>query len=262
MSASTHTQAPPVASQPAPVVTPQPERVRTREDEKVDKEAAQEEKSEEDRKRRLAELKERLERPAPGLDTPKPATPPPQPSPTAGSPISIGVVIQTEKTDGASRKAVINGLSDMVRHLRNNDEAFVLSFGQSMVLEEDLTSNSKLLERAMDDIKSQSGAALYDAVSFSAGHLARIAKNRNRALLVIADGAAQNSSVSPFQLSQDIENSGVRIFCIGMDVASPDDQQRLTALATNTGGQAMFISGANQFRNATRQVASRFGVTY
>lgn len=228
----------------------------------MEKEASDEERSEDERKRRLAELKERLERPAAVADeTPRPA-PPPRPAANAGSPVSIGVVLQTEKADGSSRKAVINGLSDMVRRLRNNDEAFVLSFGESMVLEEDLTSNSALLEKAMDEISGSSGTALYDAVSFSAGHLARIAKNRNRALLVISDGSVESSSVSPFQASQEIENSGVRIFCIGMDVASSEDQRRLMALASNTGGQAMFVSGANQFRAAAQTIATRIGVPF
>jgi hypothetical protein len=244
---------------------PQPrdaDRPPSREDKRMEKEATDEEKSEDERKRRLAELKERLERPASVADeTPRPA-PPPRPAANADSPVSIGVVLQTEKADGSSRKAVINGLSDMVRRLRNNDEAFVLSFGESMVLEEDLTSNSALLEKAMDEISGSSGTALYDAVSFSAGHLARIAKNRNRALLVISDGSVETSSVSPFQASQEIENSGVRIFCIGMDVASSEDQRRLMALASNTGGQAMFVSGANQFRAAARSIANRMGVPF
>jgi tetratricopeptide (TPR) repeat protein len=244
---------------------PQPgdaDRPPSREDKRMEKEATDEEKSEDERKRRLAELKDRLERPAPVADeTPRPA-PPPRPAASADSPVSIGVVLQTEKADGSSRKAVINGLSDMVRRLRNDDEAFVLSFGESMVLEEDLTSNSALLEKAMDEISGSSGTALYDAVSFSAGHLARIAKNRNRALLVISDGSVESSSVSPFQASQEIQNSGVRIFCIGLDVSSSEDQRRLTTLASNTGGQAMFVSGANQFRAAARSIANRMGVPF
>ena len=228
----------------------------------MEKEAADEEKSEAERKRRLAELKERLERPASATDEQPRHSPPPRPAASADAPVSIGVVIQTEKADGSSRRAVINGLSDMVRRLRNDDEAFVLSFGQSMVLEEDLTSNSALLEKAMDEMDASSGTALYDAVSFSAGHLARIAKNRNRALLLISDGSVESSSVSPFQASQEIQNSGVRIFCIGMDVSSSEDQRRLTTLASNTGGQATFVSGANQFRAAARSIATRMGVSF
>lgn len=247
----------PTAPQPRDAVRPP-----SREDKRMQKEATDEEKSEEERKRRLAELKERLERPATVAHETRRPSPPPRPAATADSPVSIGVVLQTEKADGSSRKAVINGLSDMVRRLRSADEAFVLSFGKSMVLEEDLTSNSALLEKAMDDINGSSGTALYDAVSFSAGHLARIAKNRNRALLVISDGSVESSSVSPFQASQEIENSGVRIFCIGMDVASSEDQRRLMALASNTGGQAMFVSGATQFRAAARSIATRMGVPF
>jgi tetratricopeptide (TPR) repeat protein len=60
---------------------------------------------------------------------------------------SLGILIQTSKASHQGKRAVINTLSDMVRHLRDGDEAFLVSFAHNVVFEEDLTGNAKLLKR-------------------------------------------------------------------------------------------------------------------
>ena len=92
-------------------------------------------------------------------------------------------------------------LSDLVRHLRQDDEVFVVGFGKDLEFEQDLTRNDKLLEEAIANIKPQSGAALLDAVAFAAGHLDRIAKNRSRVLLVISDGHDAAAHISSSEMN-------------------------------------------------------------
>lgn len=178
-----------------------------------------------------------------------------------GAPVSIGVVIQASLATPANRKPVVFTLSDLVRHLREKDEAFIMSFSRGVVFQEDLTSNSKLLENAMDSIAPTPGSAMYDAVTFAAGHLDRVARNKNRILLVIAAEGDRDSTVSPLELSSEINLSGVTIYCVGVGVASPADRNRLESLAGSTGGQAVFISDLSQFRQATRSIATGLGVS-
>ncbi len=178
-------------------------------------------------------------------------------APRAGGPISLGILI--EATDARrNRKVLLNGLSDIVRHLRPGEEAFILSFGQELEFEQDLTANYRLLERAIDDIKPRSGAALFDAVSFAAGHLKRIARNDNRVLLVISDGRNAGGKTSPLEMAAEIH--GVRIYCIGMDVTAAQSKYLLSALASNTGGWASFISDPGQFIAASQQMAQVMGL--
>lgn len=181
--------------------------------------------------------------------------------PTAtGAPMSLGILIETSKTAPGSRRAVINNLSDMVRHLRDDDEAFLVSFSNNVVFEEDLTSDPKSMEKAMDTIKPHQGAALLDAIAFASGHLRRIGKNSRKILLVISDGEDRSAQYSPNEALSNISSSGVEIYCIGMGSSSEIDAARLRALARRTGGQAVFIGGARQFRTATREVASDMGI--
>jgi Ca-activated chloride channel family protein len=174
--------------------------------------------------------------------------------------MSLGILIETSKTAPASRRAVINNLSDMVRHLRDDDEAFLVSFSNNVVFEEDLTSDPKSIEKALDKIKPQSGSALLDAIAFASGHLQRIGKNSRKILLVISDGQDRSAQYSQSEALTNISSSGVSIYCIGMGSNSQNDEARLKALARRTGGEAVFIDGSRQFRTATREVASDIGI--
>ncbi len=196
---------------------------------------------------------------------PEPAAAPaakPRPVLQPGEPLSLGILIETAITGEENRRALIYSLTDLVRHLRSGDEAFVLSFSNDLVFEQDLTSDSRLLERATANIQPHPGTALFDAIAFAAGHLDRIARNRNRVLLVISDGRNTDSHTSSLELSGNINASAVRIFCIGVGVAGADGKHRLQALASRTGGQASFITDLDQFRTAAQQIAASLGINF
>ncbi len=190
-----------------------------------------------------------------------PDLPPPQPHvrpmPHPGGPVSIGILVGSAGGGRSSRNALLNALSEMVRRLRPGDEAFIMSFGDRLDFEQDLTGNYRLLEQAMDHIPPHSGAKLWDAVAFAAGHLQRIAKNRNRVLLVISDGRNGSSRVTPLELQTQI--NGIRIDCIGLD-ASGDGRHLLSSLASHTGGVAQFISDPRQLQTATLYLTQALGL--
>ncbi len=206
------------------------------------------------------------------------ATPPPPPPPseptyrvmpprhipelTKGAPMSVGLLIQSSLAQKQTRQPIVFSLTDLVRRMRQNDEAFVMSFSRGLAFQEDLTSNDKALESAMDSIAPEPGAAIYDAVTFAAGHLNRIARNKNRVLVVISGEGDRNSGVSPLELSSELNVSGVRIYCIGLDVYSQSDQARLQQLAGYTGGRAFFINSPEQIRGALQSISGDLGISY
>jgi tetratricopeptide (TPR) repeat protein len=196
-----------------------------------------------------------------------PPLPPTQtaPKPVAhpGAPVSIGILLQAAINNKENRRAVTYALSDLVRHLGENDEAFILSFSHDLVFEQDLTSNYDLLRDAVDAVKPESGAALLDAVGFASGHLNRIArKNNNRILLVISDGRDANSKSSPYEVTGAIDSSGVKIDCIGFGIGESESKSRLQALAARTGGRAEFVFDSAAFRTATRDIARNIGIDF
>jgi von Willebrand factor type A domain len=177
-------------------------------------------------------------------------------------PMSLGILVETSLARKDNRSAVVNSLIDMLRRLNEQDEAFVLSYDNNLVFQQDLTSDPEQLEQAMESIKPQHGAVLDDAVAFAAGHLARIAKYPNRVLIVISDGRNVDSQTSPAETSAEINGAGVRIFCIGLNVSDANGQYRLRELAASTGGKSDFISTPGQFRQATEYIAQNLGIDF
>lgn len=198
-------------------------------------------------------------------DVTRPPVAPPRPKREivpVGAPVSVGILIETATTTGATREAVINSLTDMVRRMRDTDEAFVMSFSDELAFEQDLTDNAQALGEAMDNIKPVSGTALYDAVAFASGHLKRVARNNKRVLIVVSDGTNRTNRISPLELSGQLNLSGVEIYCIGVGANTTETQYRLQALADRTGGRALLTSDVGQFRRATQQVAQAIGIPF
>jgi hypothetical protein len=176
------------------------------------------------------------------------------------TPVSLGILVQTSRLDPEYRKTIVFALSDLVRHLRQGDETFILAFSNQLDFVQDLTDNTELLEEAMDQIKPAKGAALFDAVAFAAGHLKRIAKNQNRVLLVISDGSTSQGQASSFDVSANLNQ--VRIDCIGIDVNEEAQRVLLRNLALYSGGQTAFINSAPEFRATTRELAKEMGIQF
>ena len=149
-----------------------------------------------------------------------------------------------------------------MRRLGVHDEAFILSFSNNLVFEEDLTGDASRLEQALDEIRPHPGTALLDAAGFAAGHLRRIAKNDSRVLLVISDGKNASSRIPALASSNEIRASGVKIYCIGVDVTGNEGMYRLEGLASATGGTAAFVTAPDQFRAAAQQVAGHMGIRF
>ena len=183
-----------------------------------------------------------------------------KPRPPSSTPVSLGILIQTSKLSPEYRRSIVFALSDLVKHLRQGDEAFILAFSNQLDFVQDLTDNSKLLEEAMDQMKPAKGAALFDAVAFASGHLKRIAKNQNRVLLVISDGSTSEGQASSFDVSASLNQ--VRIDCIGVDVNEVNQRDLLRNLALYSGGETAFVNGAPEFRSTTRELAQQMGIQF
>lgn len=180
---------------------------------------------------------------------------------TPTAPVSLGILIQTRLLKGQNRRPLIYAISDLVKHLRQDDEAFLMAFSDQLDFEQDLTAQDKLLEDALDQIQPHPGAALFESVAFAVGHLDRVGKNKNRVLLVISDGrnsTKKNSGSAP--LSSRIGD--VRIDCIGLDASGKSEQQLLQRLAQYSGGEVSFASTPQQLRAATSQMAESMGIEF
>jgi hypothetical protein len=181
--------------------------------------------------------------------------------PPSTDPVSLGILVETSLLKGENRKAIVFGLTDLARHLRDNDEAFIMAFSDQLDFQQDLTSQDKLLEEALDEIRPKSGAALLDGVAFAVEHLERVGRNKNRVLLVISDGrndAHRETGAEPLNT----HNADVRIDCIAVDNGQGADRAFLQKLAQYSGGKMSYASDPEQLRVATARMAQSMGIYF
>src|SRR5258708_37792403 len=105
----------------------------------------------------------------------------------------------------AVTKAVVN----LVQASNPNDEVFIVNFNDEPYLDQDFTNKVDLMREALDRVDSRGGTALYDAVIASADHLAKGARREKKVLLVVTDGADNDSRESLEQAVRTLLNDRV-----------------------------------------------------
>ena len=121
------------------------------------------------------------------------------------SSVSIGILADGSIL-GRRGSPVRQALKRVSAELSGNDEAFLIDFGNGNTFEQDLTGDPTLLDHAFDSSAGSGHVALYDAIVVGAEHLARIARNQRKVLLILADREDSGRGSSVFQAVGAVEN--------------------------------------------------------
>src|SRR6266550_9282320 len=133
-------------------------------------------------------------------------------------PVSLGIVLDTSGSMAGSKiqeaqSALNRFLFDL---LDKEDEIFLYRFSNYPVLLQGWTSDRRLLSRVLDRVSPNGGTAMYDAVA-EAVPLAQEGQFRKKAIVVISDGNDTGSQTSIRELKQQIRESEVLVYAIGID---------------------------------------------
>lgn len=133
-------------------------------------------------------------------------------------PVSLGVVLDTSGSmAGEKIQSARSALDRFLRVLLDgDDEVFLIRFSDRPTLLQDWTQDRLLLTRALERIAPNGATALYDALA-EALPLAQAGSRRKKALLVISDGNDTSSATRLRDLRQQIRESEVLVYAIGID---------------------------------------------
>jgi VWFA-related protein len=133
-------------------------------------------------------------------------------------PVSLGIALDTSGSmAGQKIQSAQDALNRFVYDLLDKqDEMFLYRFSAVPVLLQDWTSDRSLVARALSRISPNGGTAMYDTVA-EAIPLAQRGQNRKKALLVISDGNDTTSHTDIRYLKQQIRESEVLVYAIGID---------------------------------------------
>jgi len=184
-------------------------------------------------------------------------------------PVAIGIVVDNSGSMRDKREKVSQAVLNLIRASNPDDEIFVVNFGQNPYLDQDFTSDVRLLQAALHQASTRGSTALYDAVVASAAHLRNNTRFNKKVLLVITDGQ-DNMSRETLQeaMRQLQQNKGATLYAIGLTDQrfTRTAREALQNLATTTGGVAFFPQSLDEVNDITRSVAhdirSQYTLTY
>lgn len=133
-------------------------------------------------------------------------------------PVSLGILLDasgsmTPDKMSAARSAIDRFVYEL---LDKQDELFFVEFATHARVTQDWTTDRRAISRAVGRVSPVGGTAMYDAIAESLP-IAAGGQHRKKAILVISDGNDTNSGVSVYELRQQIRESEVLVYALGID---------------------------------------------
>jgi len=203
----------------------------------------------------------------------------------ADEPVSLGILLDVSGSMGASGKLeqAKDALTRIVKTMRPADEIFCLRFHLEVDKVVAFTSDlHQILSAISSTNATANGTSLYDAIARGLCYM-RSARHHRQALLVVTDGADQNSHRSLEDLIPIVEASQTQVFVIGcLDKTESDlyrsSRKQKIALVTNqeidnpltafnqlakeSGAESFFPSSSDKLQEAVDAVAHQLRTQY
>jgi Ca-activated chloride channel family protein len=168
------------------------------------------------------------------------------------APLSIGLIVDTSGSMGLKMETSHRAVSEFLKTMNAQDEAFLIQFSDDAQIIQGFTSNMKQIESRMTTLQSGGLTALLDAVDLGVREMKK-AKNPRKALVIVSDGGDNHSRYTATDIKDVVREADTQIFAFGVfdpvifpqltneEVSGP---RLLAQIADQTGGRAF---GAAQF---------------
>ncbi|MGZ4824940.1 MAG: VWA domain-containing protein [Terriglobales bacterium] len=174
-------------------------------------------------------------------------------------PVAMCIVVDNSGSMREKRPKVNAAALNLVRASNPNDEVCIVNFNDELWLDQDFTSNISKLKEGLERIEARGGTALYDAVTKTAQHLKEQAKLDKRVIIVVTDGADNESAETLEQAVRRLQgDDGPTVYAIGIleKEEHPKHAKRaLQIMSERTGGIAFFPQTLDEVDAISRSVA-------
>ncbi|MBO0719663.1 MAG: VWA domain-containing protein [Blastocatellia bacterium] len=194
-------------------------------------------------------------------------------------PLSFGIVVDTSGSMRAKLQTVTDAANDLIKQMKNEDEAFISQFKAEPELVQDFTSDKRELEEALGELFTSGGTALLDAIIATADYAqekanTRDVQRRRRALIVITDGLEKNSTVKEKEVLEALKEDEVQVYLVGFidedeegkslfgRSTSKKAKDLLSRLAEDSGGRAFFPKELSEMKAIANQIAKDLRTQY
>ncbi|MBX6772647.1 MAG: VWA domain-containing protein [Chloroflexi bacterium] len=184
-----------------------------------------------------------------------------QPIIDSQEPIAVALIMDVSGSmnDAGKLTGAKNAASAFVDTMGPNDTAALISFSDSVTISQGYTGNHDALKKAISQLAAKGDTALYDAV-IQAAVLQGAVPQQRKVMLLLTDGADTKSKQSLDAAISAAKGAGAPVFAVGLGGDVKKDV--LDRLAAATGGQAFYVSGADQLKQVFLSIGDQLRREY
>lgn len=180
------------------------------------------------------------------------------------APLSVGLIVDTSGSIGDKLDICREAVSQFLKTMNADDEAFLVEFSDRAELVVGLTHETGEIGGKLSSARSGGMTALFDAVYVGLREMKK-ARNPRKTLVVISDGGDNNSVFSAKEILDLVREADVQIYAMGvferfpmfrLSTAEATGPRLLKGIAEQTGGRAF----AAATLEALPGIAGRIGI--
>jgi VWFA-related protein len=183
------------------------------------------------------------------------------------SPISVAIVIdRSGSMSGQPISDAKTAASSFVDNLKPSDRACVISFNESVSIDQTFTSDKNALKNAINSLSAGGWTAIYDA-AYTALSLLSSELNPRKAVILLTDGADNSSSFTPDSVIKYANFLGIPIHTIGLGLTpGSNEENALKNLSISTGGRYFYSPTSSQlidlYNLISQQLQAQYLISY
>lgn len=131
------------------------------------------------------------------------------------APLSIGLLVDTSGSMGTKLATSRQAVSEILKILNKDDEAFLIEFSDHAELAFPFTRDFTAIEEKLGSVESQGLTALLDSIDMGIREM-KNARNPRKALLIISDGGDNNSRYTAQEIESLVREADVQVYAMGV----------------------------------------------
>jgi VWFA-related protein len=179
------------------------------------------------------------------------------------APFSVGLVFDESGSMDFKMKNAIAAVSQFLKTMTPDDEAFLVEFGDTAAVSVPFTSQPAEIETALNNAKPGGLTAMLDAIHLSLREMKK-AKNPRKAIVIVSDGGDNHSQFTSTEIESLVREADVQIYAMGvfdpiLHLGLPAEQvsgpKLLSEIATQTGGRAFAATLTSDLPSVASRIA-------
>lgn len=173
------------------------------------------------------------------------------------APISLGIIFDASRSMTRKLEHSRAAVARMFQTAIPGDEYFLVEFNDRARILCDFTPDPADVERTLSGVRPKNWTSLLDAVYLGVHHM-RHAKNSRRALLILSDGADNNSRYTETEMRNIVREADVCVYSVGFSTWSLGRHhiRLLRDLSEETGGQFREITQMADLPTAIEKISA------